>query len=134
MPDGWEVQHSLNPTSDDSAGDSDADALTNLEEYQLGTDPQNSDTDGDGMPDGAEIANLLNPLNPDSDGDLLLDGADPLPRVHNGIVILTAVACTITAVLAVLLILTKTGKVKLNLNLQWLKLSIKKLRKQEKRG
>jgi len=48
--------------------------LTNLEEYQNGTDPNNADTDGDGLSDGDEInVYHTNPLNPDMDGDGLSD-------------------------------------------------------------
>ena len=43
MPDGWEVENSLDPLTDDSVEDPDGDSLTNLEEYQAGTDPQVSD-------------------------------------------------------------------------------------------
>jgi arylsulfatase A-like enzyme len=39
----------------DAAADFDHDGLTNLEEYQNGTDPENRDTDGDGFSDGAEV-------------------------------------------------------------------------------
>jgi hypothetical protein len=40
MPDGWEVQHSLNPLVDDSEEDADNDGLANLEEYLQRSDPQ----------------------------------------------------------------------------------------------
>lgn len=42
MPDDWERSHGLNPNlAADAAGDLDDDELTNLEEYQADTDPQN---------------------------------------------------------------------------------------------
>jgi hypothetical protein len=40
MGDGWEAEHDLDPTRDDSAEDPDGDGYTNLDEYLLGTDPQ----------------------------------------------------------------------------------------------
>jgi hypothetical protein len=51
MSDAYEIQHGLNPNSNDSQLDSDGDGLTNVEEYSLGTDPENPDTDGDGVSD-----------------------------------------------------------------------------------
>jgi hypothetical protein len=71
MPDGWEVQYGLNPLdASDGDEDGDADGLTNLGEYQEGTNPTNPDTDSDGMPDGWEVQYGLDPLNPsDADGD-----------------------------------------------------------------
>jgi uncharacterized protein (DUF1800 family) len=59
-----------------SATDSDGDGLTNLQEYQHGTDPHKADTDGDGLSDGQEVALGTNPLNADTDGDGLSDGAE----------------------------------------------------------
>jgi len=54
MPDDWEIAHGLSPFVNDSFLDSDFDGLTNLEEYEWGTDPLNPDTDGDGILDGED--------------------------------------------------------------------------------
>jgi hypothetical protein len=54
LPDDWEIVHGLNPAVNDAYLDSDFDGLTNLEEYEMGTDPLNPDTDGDGILDGDE--------------------------------------------------------------------------------
>lgn len=70
------------------SGDFDQDGLTDLEEWQLGTDPLYADTDRDGMPDAWEVQYFLSPLNPgdalgdpDSDGwsnlEEYLAGTDP---------------------------------------------------------
>jgi photosystem II stability/assembly factor-like uncharacterized protein len=79
MPDGWEVQYNLNPLDKTDANKDydgvEGDGLTNLQEYQRGTNPRNWDTDSDGMGDGWEVQYGLNPLNssdatgdPDGDG------------------------------------------------------------------
>ena len=62
--DAWETEHGLNPNDPTDAGlDSDGDGLTNFEEFQTGTDPQNPDTDGDGAQDGEEVNRGADPLN-----------------------------------------------------------------------
>lgn len=65
MPDGWEVQYNLNPLSgDDATTDADADSLSNLLEYRLGTKPNgtgSTDSDADGLADGAEYNSGGNP-------------------------------------------------------------------------
>jgi hypothetical protein len=52
------------PPPSDPALDSDSDGLTNLQEAQLGTDPNRADTDGDGFNDGQEVQAGYNPLGP----------------------------------------------------------------------
>lgn len=58
LPDGWEVRQGLDPTdstgNNGASGDPDGDQLTNEEEYQKGTHPNNPDTDGDGIPDNQD--------------------------------------------------------------------------------
>lgn len=62
LPDGYEDANGLNPSdASDASQDSDQDGLTNLEEYDIGTDPMAADTDGDGLNDGFEIDNGLDP-------------------------------------------------------------------------
>jgi hypothetical protein len=62
LPGTWEIQYGLKPTDngitdsrDGQYGDWDSDGLTNLEEYQEGTNPKLSDTDADGTDDLSEI-------------------------------------------------------------------------------
>ena len=74
IPDYWELLHFGNLTTADDTTDSDSDGLTDLEEYQLGTNPKLSDTDNDGMPDGWEAHNGLDPLANDANGDKDGDG------------------------------------------------------------
>lgn len=46
MPDAWEIENGLNPLdSSDASLDPDGDGLTNLQEYQRGTDPEVSDVE-----------------------------------------------------------------------------------------
>jgi hypothetical protein len=58
MPDDWEMRYGLNPWVNDADLDSDGDGLTNMEEYERGTDPFNPDTDGDGILDGDDDGRL----------------------------------------------------------------------------
>ena len=70
--------------------DPDGDGLTNGEEEELGTDPDNPDTDGDGLDDYTEVHETgTDPTNPDTDGDGYDDGderdenTDPLDDVDH---------------------------------------------------
>ena len=57
--------------------DSDNDGLSDAEEADIGTDPNNADTDGDGISDGDEVIHYgTDPLNQDSDGDGISDAAE----------------------------------------------------------
>ena len=76
MPDNWETHFGLNSSDpNDAALGIDTDGLTNLEEYQAGTDPNDNDTDDDGMDDDWEVDNFLDALvSSDNDLDLDYDG------------------------------------------------------------
>jgi hypothetical protein len=78
IPDDWKIAHGLDPNDPLVAyEDPDHDGLTNLEEYQYGTDPNDPDTDGDGLSDGDEVhVYHTNPLLWDTDGDGISDGVE----------------------------------------------------------
>jgi hypothetical protein len=75
LPDAWELR--FNPSGISTyqpSGDQDSDGLTNLQEYNLGSLPNQADTDGDGMRDDWEVTAGLALLDPkdafaDKDGD-----------------------------------------------------------------
>lgn len=74
LTDGYEMENGLDPAVDDAGLDGDGDGLTNLEEFQQGTDPDNPDTDLDGLNDGDEVSLGTLPLDNDTDSDGVLDG------------------------------------------------------------
>ena len=87
MPDSFESHFSLDASTDDSLADADGDLLTNLAEYQYGSDPIVADTDldglnnaidedddNDGLTDAEEAGIGTNPLLTDSDSDGMPDG------------------------------------------------------------
>ncbi len=78
IPDSWAIANGLDPT--DPAlpfEDPDHDGLTNLQEFQQGTDPNNPDTDGDGLTDGQEVLIYhTNPLLASTDGTGIPDGIE----------------------------------------------------------
>ncbi len=79
MLDGWEHKYGFNPivnnddtdvdseATNDSTCDADNDGLTNKQEADWGTDPNDDDTDNDGVTDGQEVENSSDP-NDDTDG------------------------------------------------------------------
>jgi len=97
IPDSYENANGLNPLDAGDAGqDLDADGISNLQEFQLGTSANTNDTDNDGLPDRYEVENGFNPLVSedaalDDDGDGLTNlqefqlGRNPL--VNEGAVI-----------------------------------------------
>lgn len=82
LPDDYERANGLNPNDPvDAFEDADGDGLTNIEEYELGTDVNDADTDGDGLADGEEVNGgdsgvVTDPLLSDSDGDGISDGLE----------------------------------------------------------
>lgn len=81
MRDAWETENGV----DDPAADPDGDLLTNLQEHDLNTDPNEADTDSDNLNDNVETNTGTwvsatdtgtDPNNADSDGDGLKDGVE----------------------------------------------------------
>lgn len=56
LPDGWETSYWGNTTSQSGADDADGDGLTNLQEYQMGTNPITADTGSTGTTDAYKDA------------------------------------------------------------------------------
>ena len=52
-----------------SPADTDGDGLTNDQEAEIGSDPNDPDTDDDGLIDGEEVFLGTDPTNPDTDDD-----------------------------------------------------------------
>lgn len=86
LPDWWEQKYFGQRTGTNPAADPDGDGLTNLQEYQRGTNPLLADTDGDGINDGDE-SNIYN--------------TDP----HNSDVILPMISITVPTSETVFLLL-----------------------------
>lgn len=75
LPRYWEITNLLSDDDPTDAGiDLDHDSLTNLEEFQSGTNPRYFDTDRDGLSDGEETDS--SPLDPDTDKDGIPDGEE----------------------------------------------------------
>jgi len=73
LPDYWEKSY-FGQTGQNPDEDPDNDGLSNLQEYLLGTNPQNNDSDGDGMSDGWEVQHQLNPRLVNNEEDVDQDG------------------------------------------------------------
>jgi hypothetical protein len=78
IPDSWAIANGLDPTDANLPfEDPDRDGLTNLQEFQIGTNPNNPDTDGDGLSDGDEVNKYnTNPLLFSTDGSGIPDGIE----------------------------------------------------------
>jgi hypothetical protein len=84
MWDRWELLHGLIVGIDDGGYHADADGVSNLVEFQNGTNPRVADTDGDGIPDGWELQYGLNPLQNDALLDPDGDGRSNLEEFQQG--------------------------------------------------
>ncbi|MCF7844677.1 MAG: S-layer homology domain-containing protein [Kiritimatiellales bacterium] len=63
LPDSYESEHGLSSTDpSDAQQDNDGDGLSNLQEFQNGTNPNESDTDNDGILDGTEVELETDPI------------------------------------------------------------------------
>ncbi len=77
MSDPYEQANHLNPNDPTDAGqDLDVDGLTNLQEFEQGTNPRVADTDGDRLADGEEVGRGTDPRQADTDRDGLTDGEE----------------------------------------------------------
>lgn len=81
LGDNWERFYFTVLTARDGTLDFEPDGLTDLEEWQLRTNPKNPDTDGDTLTDGDEVdVHGTNPLARDTD----MDGFDDNVELDNG--------------------------------------------------
>ena len=79
MPDVWEELFGLDKNNPDDAGEDtlDMDGLTNLQEFENGSDPTDADSDDDNLTDGDEVnITETDPADADSDDDNLTDDVE----------------------------------------------------------
>ena len=70
---GAPINLAIPKTEGEAPQDSDQDGLSDEQEKELGTDPNNWDTDGDGLGDAEEIKYGFDPLKKDSNDDGIND-------------------------------------------------------------
>lgn len=75
-PDWWLESYNVPAEEFTETTDSDGDGVSNVDEYNYGTNPGSSDSDNDKVTDADEVANGTDPLTGDSDGDGLSDYAE----------------------------------------------------------
>lgn len=91
MPNNWEDAHGLDKNDpSDASEDPDLDALENLDEYNNGTDPYDSDSDGGGENDGSETPEGLglfdqDPLDPADDEIPAIESVTVAPNVASNV-------------------------------------------------
>jgi hypothetical protein len=73
---GWPCPPFDVETTKDKVDDDDGDSLTDCQEEQVGSDPNNEDSDGDGVPDQFEIGDIEDTRDTDLDGILDLNDTD----------------------------------------------------------
>ena len=106
MPSVWETAYGLDPNDpSDADGDVDGDGLTNLEEFEQGTAPNDFDTDGDGKNDAEEVADGTDPNDPDNRGEGIVDRADPDDKQTGDADKFTKLICWILVVIVLLLLI-----------------------------
>lgn len=78
LPAWWEISYGLSDSdAEDADLDLDSDGLSNLQEYLLGTYPDNTDSDADDLSDFDEVnTHNTSPLAEDTDADGINDGAE----------------------------------------------------------
>jgi outer membrane protein assembly factor BamB len=80
LPNWYERVYGLDPNDPtDGSSDTDGDGLTAVEEFNLGTYPDDADYDDDRLADGAEVnVHFTDPRDADTDDDQLTDGQEVL--------------------------------------------------------